>query len=123
MSAISAADLVKRARCTAERRYVVDGPAAAGRGGSAGNCAVCGSVWTSELLVNTAASEDAKELVCRTSETSCVLRASSRVGGGTDHIRSAGSTSGMKRVMIESFDVADSAVKRRREDGTVQPVR
>ena len=73
-------------------------------------------------LVTAEASEEANELVCRTSVTSCVSRAESRVGGGTDHIRSAGSASGMKSVVMGSSDVADEAVKSRREDGTEQPV-
>ena len=97
--------------------------AAAGRGGSAGNSAVCGRVWTSAGSSSAAASEDAKELVCRTSVTSCVSRAVARVGGGTDHIRSAGAAFGMKSVVTGSSDVADEAVMSRREDGTEQPVR
>jgi hypothetical protein len=125
MCAISAADLVRRARCSAERRYVVEWRAVAGRGGSVGNDAVCGSVWTNGLLwpATAAASEDMKELVCRMSVTSCVLRASERVGGGMDHIRSAGSAFGMKSVVTGSLDVADVAVRSRREEGTEQPVR
>jgi len=45
--------------------------------------------------------------------TLCVLRASAIVGGGMDHIRSAGWISGMKRVMTGS----DATVKSTREDG------
>lgn len=124
MSAISAADFIRRARCRAERRYVSDWRAPAGRDGSVGNCDICGSVWTSAPpRVSASVSEDVKELVCRTSVTSCVLRASSRLGGGTDHIRSSELASGMKSVIIGSSDVAVVAVKSRREDGTEQPVR
>ena len=39
-----------------------------------------------------------------------------------DHIRSAGRTSGMKRVMTGS-DVTEGAVKSTREEGMEQPVR
>ena len=53
--------------------------------------------------------------------TSCVLRASSRLGGGTDHIRSSELASGMKRY-VNGFSEAE-AEKSRREDGTEQPVR
>jgi hypothetical protein len=80
-------------------------------------------VWIRVPLVIASVRVDAKELVCRTSVTSCVLRASSRLGGGTDHIRSSGLASGMKSIVIGSSDVADGAVKSRRDDGTEQPVR
>ena len=68
------------------------------------------------------AKEEAKEVVWRTSVTSCVSRAAEIVGGGMDHIRSAGSVSGIKSKMTGS-DVAEEAVKRTREDGMEQPVR
>jgi hypothetical protein len=68
------------------------------------------------------AKEDVKELVWRTSATSCVSRTAKIVGGGMDHIRSAGLTSGINSDMTGS-DVAEGAVKRTREDGMEQPVR
>ena len=61
MSAISAVDIIKQARCRAERRYMVNWSSAAGRGESEGNGTICGSMRMSVLLVTVALSEDAKE--------------------------------------------------------------
>lgn len=106
-------------------RYVSKEPATpAESGGSAGNWAVCGSVWTSALgaAARAESKDDEKVSVWRMPVTLYVLRASGMVGGGMDHIRSDGRTSGMKRVMIGS-DVTEEAVKSTREEGMEQPVR
>jgi hypothetical protein len=66
--------------------------------------------------------EDKKDPVWRISETSCLSRASGMVGGGMDHISSAGLVSGMKSVMTGS-DETEEAVKSANEDGMEQPVR
>jgi hypothetical protein len=81
-------------------------------------------MWTSAVgaALRAEAKEEAKELVCRTSATSCVSRTAKMVGGGMDHMRSAGLTSGIKSEITGS-DVAEGAVKRTREDGMEQPVR
>jgi hypothetical protein len=63
-----------------------------------------------------------KDSVWRISVTLCVSRASGMVGGGMDHIRSAGQASGIKSVMTGS-DVTEEAVKSAREEGMEQPVR
>lgn len=66
--------------------------------------------------------EEGKDSVWRTFEASCVSRTSGMVGGGTDHIRSAGWASGMKSVMTGS-DVMEEAIKSAKEEGMEQPVR
>jgi len=93
-------------------------------GGSSGNWAVCGSVWTSALgaAARAEAKDEEKDSVWRICVTLWVLRASAIVGGGMDHIRSAGWISGMKRVMTGS-DATEEMVKSTREDGMEQPVR
>lgn len=66
--------------------------------------------------------EERKDSVWRTFDTLCVSRASGMVGGGTDHIRSAGWASGMKSVMTGS-DEMEGAAKSAKEEGMEQPVR
>jgi hypothetical protein len=98
-------------------------PAKSG-GGNAGNWAVCGSVWTSAsgAVVRAEMKDEEKDSVWRIFETLCVSRALGIVGGGMDHIRSAGWASGMKSVMTGS-DVTEEAVKSAKEDGMEQLVR
>lgn len=81
-------------------------------------------MWTSALgaAARAESKDEEKVSVWRISVTLYTLRASEMVGGGMDHIRSAGWTSGMKRVMTGS-DVAEEAVKSTREEGMEQPVR
>ena len=115
---------MRRARCKAGRRYASEEPAPAGSGGSAGNWGVCGSVWISAPgdEARAESKDEEKDSICRISVTLCLSRASGMVGGGMDHIRSAGRTSGMKRVMTGS-DVTEEAVKSAMEEGIEQPVR
>ena len=81
-------------------------------------------MWTSApgAAARAESKDEEKDSIWRISVTLCVLRASGMVGGGMDHIRSAGRTSGMKRVMTGS-DVTEDAVKSTREEGVEQPVR
>jgi hypothetical protein len=125
----SASDLVRRARCKAERRYSSDDDelwevSTKSDSGNAGNWEVWGSVCTSDpgAALRAEMKEEGKYSVWRTFETLCVSRASGMVGGGTDHIRSAGWASGMKSVMTGS-DLMEGAVKSAKEEGTEQPVR
>jgi len=66
--------------------------------------------------------DEGKDSVWRIVVTLCVSRASGIVGGGIDHIRSAGWASGMKSVVTRS-DVTEEAVKSAKEEGMEQPVR
>jgi hypothetical protein len=119
---ISAADLVRRARCSAERRYEVDWRAVAGRGGARG----------------TARSVGARGRGRRWSMRRRVRKQTSWCAGRRDVVRLTRGVEGrrrdgphqvsrlcfgMKSVVIGSPDVADEAVKSRRDDGTEQPVR
>jgi hypothetical protein len=81
-------------------------------------------VWTSAsgAAVRAETKEEEKDPVWRISETSCFSRASGMVGGGMDHISSAGWTSGIKSVITGS-DATEEVVKSANEDGMEQPVR
>ena len=74
----SASDLVRRARCKAVRRYASDDALEllVKNGGSSGNWAVCGSVWTSALgaAARAEAKDKEKDSVWRICVTLCVLR-------------------------------------------------
>lgn len=81
-------------------------------------------MWTSAsgFAVRAETKEEVKDSMWRMFETLCDSRASGMLGGGMDHIRSAGWESGMKSVMTGS-DVTEEAVKSAKEDGMEQPVR